>query len=328
VNAAGLLVPIDRVEPFGLAFIEALESGALGSRAILLRGLDDGGLSPLERRDKIVHSQAMQVASERTREARIRAVSLLAGLRPVRFTELALSLYLPAGPSLDQRYHHALLKNLHRDYERTGGAVEQDALGRELKAVRQFLDEHPQGGKPLAIFSCTLAGFFEVRRLPGDVPVQLWTDRSLHLEPLVEVFAGYPPALLVGVDKERARVFRLVLDETEELADMRGESIHRQQQGGWAQSRFQHHEDLHADWNIRRIVRWIVRLAPLSLSCIAVAGPPEARASFMHQLPERLREAVIELSAPLYLESPSLAEHLRHVYLQVRAAENRGRVDR
>jgi Bacterial archaeo-eukaryotic release factor family 10 len=302
--------------------------GPLGRGPPHLRGPDYGGLSPLERKDKIVHSQPMQIASETTREPRISAVSLLAGLRPVWFTELALSLYLPAGPSLDQSYHHALLKNLHRDYERTGSAVEQNALGRELKAVQQFLDEHPQGGKPLAIFSCAPAGFFEVRRLPGDVRAQLWTDHSLHLEPLLEAFVAYPPALLVGVDKERARVFRLVLDETEELADMRGESIHRQQQGGWAQSRFQHHEDLHADWNIRRIVRWIVRLAPLSLSCIAVAGPPEARASFIHQLPERLRKAVMELSAPLYLESPSLAEHLRDAYLRVRAAENRGRVAR
>ncbi len=261
----------------------------------------------------------MQVASEGARGAGIRAVGLLAGLRQVRFTDLALSLYLPAGPSLDQSFHHALLKDLQRDYERTGRSAEQAALRRELKAVRQFLDASSQGGKALAIFSCTPADFAQVRHLPGDVSAQLWIDRWLHLDPLISAIAEHPPALLVAVDKERARVFRLVLDEIEELADIAGEPIKRQAQGGWAQSRFQRHEDLHAEGNVRRTVRWILQLPPGLFTRVAVAGPVEARASFINQLPGRLRAAVIELSAPLYLQSSSLAEHLRGAYLQVLA---------
>jgi Bacterial archaeo-eukaryotic release factor family 10 len=109
------------------------------------------------------------------------------------------------------------------------------------------------------------------------VPAQLWIDRWLHLDPLVSAIAQQPPALLVAVDKERAPVFRLVLDEIEELADIAGEPINRQGQGGWAQSRFQRHEDLHADWNVRRVVRWILRLPPGLFTRIAVAGPVEAR---------------------------------------------------
>jgi peptide chain release factor subunit 1 len=243
-------------------------------------------------------------------------VGFLAGLRQVNFTDLALSLYLPAGPSLDQGVHHALLKDLQRDYERTGGSAKQAALRRELKAVQRFLDARSQGGRSLAIFSCTPAGFSQVRPLPGDVPAQVWVDRWLHLEPLLTAIAQHPPALLVAVDKERARVFRLDLDEIEELADIAGEPIKRQAQGGWAQSRFQRHEDLHAEGNIRRVVRWILELPPGLFTRVAVAGPVEARTSFINQLPSRLHGAVIELSAPLYLESSSLAEHLRGAYLR------------
>ena len=263
----------------------------------------------------------MQVASKRVDAAEVRTVGLLAGLRQVTFTDLALSLYLPGGPSLDQSFHHALLKDLQRDYDRTGHSAEHDALRREFKAVQEFLDDHPQGGKPLAIFSCTLTDFFEVRHLPGDVPAQLWIDRSLHLEPLIKILAGYPPALLVAVDKERTRVFRLVLDETEELSDIAGEPIKRHAQGGWSQSRFQHHEDFHAESNISRTVRLIVQLPPHLLTCIAVAGPVEARASFINQLPAHLRPSVIELSAPLYLRSARLADHLRDAYLHLVAGK-------
>jgi peptide subunit release factor 1 (eRF1) len=262
------------------------------------------------------HSEVMQVASERARPASIRAVGLLVGLKQVNFTDLALSLYLPAGPSLDRSFHHALLKDLQRDYERTGSSAEQSALRREMKAAQQFLDARSQGGKALAIFSCTPADFVQVRHLPGEVAAQVWIDRSLHLDPLVSAIAEHPPALLVAVDKERARVFRLFLDDIEELADIAGEPIKRQEQGGWAQSRFQRHEDLHAEGNVRRVVRWILQLPPGLFTRVAVAGPIEARVSFINQLPNRLRGAVIELSAPLYLDSPSLAEHLRGAYLR------------
>lgn len=258
----------------------------------------------------------MRVVSERARAAKMRAVGLLVGLKQLNFPDLALSLYLPVGPSLDQGFHHALLKDLQRDYERTGGPAEKSALHREIKAVQQFLDTHPQGGKPLAIFSCTPADVVQVRHLPGDVPAQLWIDRWLHLDPLVSAIAEHPPALLVAVDKERARVFRLFLDNIEELADIAGEPIKRQAQGGWAQSRFQRHEDLHAESNVRRVVRWILQLPPGLFTRIAVAGPIEARVSFINQLPNRLHGAVVELSAPLYLESSSLTEHLRAAYVR------------
>lgn len=258
----------------------------------------------------------MQVVSERSRAAGIQAVGLLAGLRQVRFTDLALSLYLPGGPSLDQSFHRALLKDLQREYGQTGRSIEQAALARELKAVQQFLDDRSQGGRSLAIFSCTPAGFFQVRHLPGNVRAQIWIDRWLQLDPLVSALAECPPALLVAVDKERVRVFRLVLDEIEELADIAGEPIKRQAQGGWAQSRFQRHEDLHAEWNVRRTVRWILQLRPGLFTHIALAGPVEARASFINQLPTRLQGAVIQLSAPLYLESARLARHLRGAYRQ------------
>jgi hypothetical protein len=269
------------------------------------------------RRLETAQSEVMQVSSERARTARIRAVSLLVGLRQVNFPDLALSLYLPVGPSLDRGFHHALLKDLQRDYERAGRSAEQPALRREMKVVQQFLDAGSQGGKALAIYTCTPADFAQVRHLPGDVAAQLWIDRWLHLGPLVSAIEQNPPALLVAVDKERARVFRLFLDNIEELADIAGEPIKRQAQGGWAQSRFQRHEDLRAESNVHRVVRWILQLPPGLFTRIAVAGPVEARASFINQLPSRLRPAAIELAAPLYLESPSLAEHLRGAYLQV-----------
>src|SRR5438105_1105768 len=116
-----------------------------------------------------------------------------------RFPELALSLYLPAGPALDRRFHHAFVKDLEREWKddvECGSAAQ-----RELADVKRYLDQTQFAGRPLAIFAYKPAGLFEVRVLPEDLGTILKLDHRFHLDPLRELLRRHPPALVAVLDR-------------------------------------------------------------------------------------------------------------------------------
>ncbi|HYM50464.1 MAG TPA: Vms1/Ankzf1 family peptidyl-tRNA hydrolase [Candidatus Limnocylindrales bacterium] len=234
-----------------------------------------------------------------------------AQLQQAQFEGLALSLYLPAGPALDQAFHHALLKDLERDWTKVLTREKRLALEREIRRVGAFLDQRSAGGRPLAIFSSEPADLLEIYRLPSDVTAELRIDRRLYLDPLVSML-GVLPLLIVAVDKERGRVFTSILDRVQQVAELRGEPIKHQRQGGWSQEKYQRREDLRAEGNARAVVDWIVRHRETYPGPIVVVGPPKARATFIQQLPDPLHAALLgEFAAPLYATSGALTEQLR-----------------
>ena len=213
----------------------------------------------------------------------------IAELQRLQFKDFALSLYLPASPALDQAFHHALLKDLLRDWSNVMSGRRRLALDREMKRTRRFFDERSAGGRPLAIFACEPASLFEVYRLPQDVAAQLWVDRQLHLNPLLEMLDRHTESLIVAVDKERARVFRRVLTRLDRVAELRGEPIKRQRQGGWSAEKFQRHEDQKSEGNVQAAVDWIAAHRDAYPGPITVIGPPEARAQLLRALPDSLQ---------------------------------------
>ncbi len=247
-------------------------------------------------------------------------VDPLARLAQARFEDFALTLYLGRGPALDQSFHHALLKDPEKQQETNLDAQRVHALHRELLRVRRFLDFEFQGGKPLAVFSSEPAGFLETRRLPEDVGNRLWVDRELHLEPLQRLLERHPPAVIAVVEKERVRIFILILDRVEPLADLRGDPVKRHRQGGWSDTRYQRRADLDAESNLKAAADWMTSRFGDPPGPVYLAGPIEARASFVHHLTDQWHDAVVsELSVPAYLESPELDERIRSVARAVEA---------
>lgn len=235
----------------------------------------------------------------------------IAELQQAEFPELALSLYLPANPALDQPYHHAILKQLLRDWSDVMSPLRRRALEREMKRTSSFFDERSVGGWPLAIFACEPADFFEVYRLPQDVTAQLWVSRRLQLDPLLQMLR-HSASLIVATDKERARLFGRVLTAVSEVAALEGKSIDRQRQGGCSAEKFQRHEDLKSEGNIKAVVDWIVLHRDAYPGPITVIGPPEAREELLAALPKSLQRAVLTQTAgPLYLPTGTLEQRLR-----------------
>jgi peptide chain release factor subunit 1 len=238
----------------------------------------------------------------------------LRGLVKARYPELALSLYLPAGPALDSRYYVALLKDLARSHQERMDERSKEALERECKRVRDFLEEQSLPGKPFAVFSCEPSELFEAFWLPDDVRSELAVGERLRLDQVLEQAGRHLPVHIVLVDKEEARVFTASLGRVQEIADLKGDPIKRHKQGGWSDDKFQRHEDLHVKWNFKMVTEWLARRDPNGTVALYLAGPAEDRARFKGGLPKALRMAVRkEFAAPMYLSTGELEERLKAV---------------
>jgi peptide chain release factor subunit 1 len=233
-------------------------------------------------------------------------------LEAERFEDLALSLYLPAGPALDNRYYAAALKDLEKEQQPGLDDRKQRALRRELGLLHRFIEELSPPGKPLCVLSCEPAGLFESFWLPDEVEAHLWIDERLHLEPFWMQVTNHPPAVAVLVDRERARIFTSLLGSVQEVATIRGEWIKRHKQGGWSDARYQRHEDEHSQWHLKAAVEWLARQDPNGKNRLYIGGPTEARALFKRDLPKPLQRAVVgEFAAPLGLSAGELADRLK-----------------
>lgn len=239
-------------------------------------------------------------------------VDPLGPLATARYDGLALSLYLPVGPAGDRRYYDALIKDLRRDRAETLANPDRvRALDRETARVRSRLDEVPPPRKPLAIFSSESAGLLRTIKLRDPVAAQLWIDDRLHLEPLRQQLEQHPPALIALIDKEHARIFSVVLEDVQEVADLAGRPVKHHRQGGWATKRLQRHEDELAHENLKAAADWVARQDPAGSRRLYLAGPLQARAAFKRYLPKRVQEAIrAEVAAPMSMTAEGLIEKL------------------
>ncbi len=237
-------------------------------------------------------------------------VDPLGPLATTRYEGLALSLYLPHGP--DSRYYDAVIKDLRRERaEALTNGDRRRALDRETARVRRVLDELPALRTPVAIFSSEPANLLQTVRLRDEVQAELWIDDRLHLDPLRRQLEQHPPFLIALVDKEHARIFSVVLEDVEEVADLAGRPVKHHRQGGWATKRLQRHEDELAHENLKSAAEWVARQDPTGSRRLYVAGPLEARAAFKRYLPKRVLEAVRgEVAAPLSTSVTDLIEKL------------------
>jgi peptide subunit release factor 1 (eRF1) len=236
----------------------------------------------------------------------------LRGLPDVRYPELALSLYMPAGPALHERYYVALFKDLVKEKEAPLDKNTKAALHRESERVRAFLEEESLPGKPFAVFSSEPADLFEAFWLPEDVTTEIALDERLQLGQVLQQARRHPPAFLVLIDREEARIFTAFLGRIKEVADLKGEPIKRHKKGGLSDDKFQRHEDLQVKWNLKVVVEWLYRQDPNGKIPLYLAGPVEDRAAFRRLLPKVVQQAVRkEFAAPMHLSSGELGEQLK-----------------
>lgn len=241
----------------------------------------------------------------------IRTIDRLSRLEPgeARVLSVYLSTDPSRGPGQNLRAHvrdvlHPLLE------AHANGGTERDALEREIRAVGDIVEELTDRPRGLALFRSTPLELFETLPLAvAPQPGAKWARRA-HLRPLLSLLDEHEPTLLLLLDKERARVFRCVLDTIEEVDSFEDEVPPKHSQGGESQKNFQRHHDEHVLQNVRRAVAMLERHAGgEGVRRIALGGPAEVLSHVRRHLPAHLTARLAgTVAVPVYATPPQVLE--------------------
>lgn len=213
-------------------------------------------------------------------------------------------------------------------------------FAQEVAAVERFLAMLDTPPRSLAIFSSTPRGFFRALRLPVQMAPQAFWGPTPHLRPLQAVLDEFEPILVLLVDKERARFFRVALERITEIEDL-ADAVpgkHRQRdgawayppadwaQGGWGDAGIERHHETHVLWHAQRVAETLERLvAQEQVGRVLVGGTPEVLSVFYDQLPKELHRRIVgEIHVPLFARPAEVLASVHDLVPQIeRAAEER-----
>ncbi len=240
-----------------------------------------------------------------------------------------LSVYLLTDPStapgrnVDAQFKD-LLRELSSQLKNSPNALEQ--LSREAEVVGKLLASLRNPSRGLAVFSCSPHNLLQSVAIPvRAIPNAYWGDRP-YLLPLLRALDEFERTIVVLLDKERARMFRVWLDQIEEVLSFEDPVPGKHEQGGWAQARYQRHHETHVLWHVRRAVDLLGQLAEIErVDRILLGGTPEPMAEFRRLLPRPLRERVAtEVRVPVYAR----ASEVLATVIEVQEATERAEEER
>ncbi len=199
-----------------------------------------------------------------------------------------LSLYLNVDPTQNKDEYRLTLKSLLKE-------VAGQASSRDVAEVEKFFDfEYDWQGKGVALFSCLEDNFWRVYPLAIPVENRVVVADKPHIKPLTDVLDDYGRYGVVLVDREGARLFLFRQGELEESEGTLGEETKRHKQGGWADSRYQRHEDGVAQRNLKEAADLTAKFCEGGrCSRIILGGTEETVAQFQEMLSKDIQEQVV-----------------------------------
>ncbi len=230
-----------------------------------------------------------------------------------------LSVYLLTDPTTQPgRNLHAQCSDLIRALKAqfTDAPDTQEEIERLLPVVVREIEALGTPPRGVAIFAAQGGEFVRTVPVPVRVKPAIFWGATPYLRPLLAALDEFERTLVVLLDKERARFFRVFLERIEEIADIEDvhPARHRQtggapshvavdwQQGGWARGAIPRHEEMHVLWHAKRAADALARLADRErVDRILAGGTPEVVAEFRRLLPKPLRGRVAgEVHVPMY----------------------------
>jgi peptide subunit release factor 1 (eRF1) len=184
----------------------------------------------------------------------------------------------------------SLLDEAHKQIE--GYATDHDrkeSLRSDLEHATAFFEEwSPKGARGVALFSATLAGFFETVPLPRPTHTLVFIDDSPFVTPLVAA-ADTRDWLIVVVDAHNARLLHGNSEHIEELERVRDSVAgHHEASGPTDHQRWVEHQ---VDQHLERVAREAeAHLRTAGFQHVIVGGPPEIAPRFEAMLSAAARE--------------------------------------
>ena len=208
--------------------------------------------------------------------------------------ERTLSLYLPVrAEGFDASHYDLLLNHVSTPYREKLDDGRRPLFDSELMRLRTHLKlVRPAGCYGIVAFSNESGGLRTLIRLPETVDARVELGPPL-LAPLELVLKRFPPAIVVVVDKREARTYASVLGEVVALEHVTGQDVRHSRAGGTSAPSNQRKADNRARANLKRVVEILEReVTRGDFGRIFVAGPDEARAELLHELPKPLAAQV------------------------------------
>jgi peptide chain release factor subunit 1 len=222
-----------------------------------------------------------------------------------------LSLYLNAEPN--QHGHDDVDRFLRRElaarartYE--AHSADRESYDRDVERIQSWVRENLRpSANGVAIFAC--AGqddFFEAVQL--DAPVKehrLYVYNQPQLYELARVTDAYPRYAAVVLDSQAARIFVFALNATVGEARVEDAPVKHHQAGGWSQARYQRHVDNLRQQHAKDTVAALDRIVrEEEIGHIVVAGDEVMVPTFREELPQHLREKLVEDVVRLDITAP------------------------
>lgn len=208
--------------------------------------------------------------------------------------ERTLTVYLPIrSEGFDATHYDLVINHLADAYLDRLDEDQLAVMQSELRRLRTHLNVvRPAGCPAIVAFADEPFNILRLIRLPETVEGRIEVGLPL-LAPLELMLEHHPPALVVVVQKEEARIFASVLGEVVPLEHVKGQEIKRIRAGGTSAPSNQRKADNRARANLKRVADVLEReMGRKEFSRILIAGPEEARAELMHELPKSLSASV------------------------------------
>lgn len=145
--------------------------------------------------------------------------------------------YQPSTPANRSHRDEAIqVKDLVRSALRDADKNGKNACARaDLERISTILEHlHGNGGRAKAIFASAAQNFWREYDLPPELPgTRIIFNQRFHLKPLASLTESMRKALIVLVDRTKARVFELTDDEIVEQQDFVNELTRRGKSDGW-----------------------------------------------------------------------------------------------
>lgn len=229
-----------------------------------------------------------------------------------RASSRAVSVFLPArSEGYDARFYDIEFRDLLHRYSDRLSPKDRELMEYEMRRIRNHVAVVRPGGCPaFAGFGDEPHGVLELVKLRDPVEERLDVGELL-VAPILRQLEHYPPALVVVVDKEHAKLFGAILDDVIVLEQVKGEEVRHSRAGGTSAPSNQRKADNKAKQNLETAIKAVEREMSSGVYVqLYVAGPEEPRAAFEKMLPERLKKSVAgHLSASL--DSSELKRQLR-----------------
>jgi len=175
--------------------------------------------------------------------------------------------------------------------EMLGKAV-ADAVDADLSKIADWLGRGLDRRRTHGLAVLSTQGAFEAFELPVSVPDQVAVEPFPDVAPLCAILAEDAPTLAVAVDGQQARMLRLDLHGTEELAGPT-DALERQADTTVELGSFEHRHEEQQRQHFRRVARSIAdALAQRPVRYLVLLGSTEATASLESDLPAHLQSLV------------------------------------